>query len=69
VENYRGKEGFKPKKIFKGGLWKYRLSCGWIVVCDRCVIVLCLLGPDLGLEYLMYSCNPLEPWPPVLLTT
>jgi hypothetical protein len=38
----------------------YRLTCGWIVVCDRCVIVLCLLDPDLGPKYLMYSCNP--PW-------
>ena len=38
-------------------------------MCDRCVIVLCLLDPDLGPEYLMYSCNPLEPWPHMLLTT
>jgi hypothetical protein len=40
VENYRGKEGLKPKKIFKGGLRDLRSTCGWIVVCDMYVIVL-----------------------------
>jgi hypothetical protein len=66
MENYRGKAGLKQQKIFKGGLREYKLSCGWIFVCDRCVIVLCLIDPDLGSGYLMYSCNPLESWPPVL---
>jgi hypothetical protein len=57
VENYTGKEGLKQEKIFKGGLREYWLSCGWVVVCDRCVILLCFLDPDLGPEYSMYSCN------------
>jgi hypothetical protein len=57
------------RKYSKGGLQDLRLTCGWIVVCDRCVIVLCLSDPDLGPGCLMYYCNPLEPWPPVLLTT
>jgi hypothetical protein len=69
VENYRGKEGLKTKKIFKGGLREYWLICGCIVICDRCVFVLWFLDPGLGLESLIYSCNPLEPWPPVLLPT
>jgi hypothetical protein len=63
------KRGLNKRKYSKGGLWDYRLSCGWLVVCDRCVIVLCLLDPDLGPDYLMYFCKPLEPWPPVLLAT
>jgi hypothetical protein len=58
VENYRGKEGLNEKKRFKGGLRDLRLTCGWFVVCDRCVIVLCLIDPDLGPGYLMYYCNP-----------
>jgi hypothetical protein len=39
VENYRGKEGLEPEKTFKGGLQKYWLNCGCVIVCDRCVCV------------------------------
>jgi hypothetical protein len=46
------------RKYSRGGLQDLRLTCGGIVVCNRCVIVLCLLDPDLGPGCLMYYCNP-----------
>ena len=48
VESYRGKEVLNEEKIFKGGLQDLRLTCGWVVVCDRCVIVLCFAGSWFG---------------------